>query len=303
MSISISANARTVGGLFSSMNSNFMKNSMGSSFSGIGMMSAFSYSDYASIRNGSYHKLLSSYYSLDDVKADIMSEKNNRPGSSSSSSRTYNYWTPDGKVQRTYDTSLKTGSYHKSNLTTSTSKEQTSKLATIESDAEKLSGTADALLAQGSSSLFKQVTTTDKEGNKTTGYDTDKIYKAVNSFVNQYNALTKSAGSASAMSIRASASSLGYASSQNAKKLSEIGISFDAAKNTLSIDEEAFKNADMDKVKSLFNGSGSYGYQVSLKASQIDNHAAYEASKANTYNSVGAYSYNYSSGNLWNSMI
>ena len=147
------------------------------------------------------------------------------------------------------------------------------------------------------------MTTTDKDGNTVKGYDTDKIYKAVNSFVTQYNALTKSAGSSNVMAIRTSSDSMGYYSAQNAKKLSSIGIKFDAGTNKLSIDEEIFKNADMDTVKSLFSGSGSYAYQVSAKASQIDSHAQYEASRANTYNSVGAYSYNYSSGDLWNSMF
>ena len=67
MSITISANSRTVGGLFSSMNSNLVNNSRGNAFSGMGMVGGFSYSDYASIRNGSYHKLLNSYYSLYSV--------------------------------------------------------------------------------------------------------------------------------------------------------------------------------------------------------------------------------------------
>ncbi len=301
MSISISANARMVGGLFSS---NFQNNS----FSGGGLAGGFNYSDYASIRNGSYHKLLSSYYSLDDVRtASKSTDAVSRTGAGSTS-RTYNYWTPEGKVQRTYDTSLVTSKRpvskpESSSKDTATSKEPTSKLGAIEADAEKLSSAADALLAQGSKSLFKQVTTTDKDGNTVKGYDTDKIYKAVNSFVTQYNALTKSAGSSNVMAIRTSSDSMGYYSAQNAKKLSSIGIKFDAGTNKLSIDEEIFKNADMDTVKSLFSGSGSYAYQVSAKASQIDSHAQYEASRANTYNSVGAYSYNYSSGDLWNSMF
>lgn len=245
MSISISANARMVGGLFSS---NFQNNS----FSGGGLAGGFNYSDYASIRNGSYHKLLSSYYSLDDVRtASKSTDAVSRTGAGSTS-RTYNYWTPEGKVQRTYDTSLVTSKRpvskpESSSKDTATSKEPTSKLGAIEADAEKLSSAADALLAQGSKSLFKQVTTTDKDGNTVKGYDTDKIYKAVNSFVTQYNALTKSAGSSNVMAIRTSSDSMGYYSAQNAKKLSSIGIKFDAGTNKLSIDEEIFKNAEIGR--------------------------------------------------------
>lgn len=261
-------------------------------------MSSFNFSDYASIRNGSYHKLLNSYFSLDDVSSDTKTSSSSKTNPASYE-RTYNYWTPDGMVQRTYSDKVGANSSAQS---TSTSKDKTSKLATIESDAEKLSDAADALLTQGNKSLFKQVTTTDKDGNKTTGYNTDAIYKAVSSYVTQYNNLMKSAGESSVVSIKASAASISGYTSKNEKLLSSVGININSDK-TLSIDEEKFKAADMSAVKTLFQGSGSYAYQVSSKATQIDNQAQYEASKANTYNSVGAYSYNYSSGNLWNSMI
>jgi hypothetical protein len=288
----------TVGGLFSSMNRNLSRTSAANMFSGGGLMSSFNFSDYASIRNGSYHKLLNSYFSLDDVSSDTKTSSSSKTNPASYE-RTYNYWTPDGMVQRTYSDKVGANSSAQS---TSTSKDKTSKLATIESDAEKLSDTADALLTQGNKSLFKQVTTTDKDGNKTTGYNTDAIYKAVSSYVTQYNNLMKSAGESSVVSIKASAASISGYTSKNEKLLSSVGININSDK-TLSIDEEKFKAADMSAVKTLFQGSGSYAYQVSSKATQIDNQAQYEASKANTYNSVGAYSYNYSSGNLWNSMI
>ena len=298
MSITISANSMMVGGLFSSMNRNLSRTSAANMFSGGGLMSSFNFSDYASIRNGSYHKLLNSYFSLDDVSSDTKTSSSSKTNPASYE-RTYNYWTPDGMVQRTYSDKVGANSSAQS---TSTSKDKTSKLATIESDAEKLSDAADALLTQGYKSLFKQVTTTDKDGNKTTGYNTDAIYKAVSSYVTQYNNLMKSAGESSVVSIKASAASISGYTSKNEKLLSSVGININSDK-TLSIDEEKFKAADMSAVKTLFQGSGSYAYQVSSKATQIDNQAQYEASKANTYNSVGAYSYNYSSGNLWNSMI
>ena len=298
MSITISANSMMVGGLFSSMNRNLSRTSAANMFSGGGLMSSFNFSDYASIRNGSYHKLLNSYFSLDDVSSDTKTSSSSKTNPASYE-RTYNYWTPDGMVQRTYSDKVGANSSAQS---TSTSKDKTSKLATIESDAEKLSDAADALLTQGYKSLFKQVTTTDKDGNKTTGYNTDAIYKAVSSYVTQYNNLMKSAGESSVVSIKASAASISGYTSKNEKLLSSVGININSDK-TLSIDEEKFKAADMSAVKTLFQGSGSYAYQVSSKATQIDNQAQYEASKANTYNSVGAYSYTYASGNLWNSMI
>ena len=71
MSITISANSNMVGGLFNSMNKNLFNSSSGNMFSGMGMMGGINFSDYASIRNGSYHKLLSSYYSLGDMDSDF----------------------------------------------------------------------------------------------------------------------------------------------------------------------------------------------------------------------------------------
>ena len=191
-------------------------------------------------------------------------------------------------MERTYNNG-KTSS--KAPTSTSTSKEKTSQLATIESDAEKLGDAADALLTSGTKSLFKQVTTTDKDGNKTTGYNKDAIYNAVKDYVSGYNALIKSAGESNIVAIRSSASSIMDYTKKNQDLLSSIGISVDPDKKTLTVDKEAFQ------------GTNSYGYQVSAKASAIDYHAQYEASKASTYNSVGTYSYNYNSGSLWNSMI
>lgn len=305
MSISISANSTMVGGLFSSMNSGLL-NTKNNAFSGLGLMGGFSYSDYASLQNGSYHKLLSSYYSLDSVDSDrkTSSGAKTSSGTSGTSSRTYNYWTKDGMVQRTYDNSLPVDRTHTAGKTgTAVSKESASKLAAIESSADKLGDAADVLLTQGSQSIFKQVTSTDKDGNKTTGYNTDAIYKAVSSYAEQYNSLMSNAGSANVMSIRASAASIADYTKANEKALSSIGFTLDPEKKTLSLDEKIFKQADMSEVKKLFQGSGSYAYQVSAKASSINYQAQYEASKANTYNGGGAYAYNYSSGSLWNGMV
>ena len=302
MGITVSANGNTVGGLFNSMNYNFLNNTSNNMFSGFGMLGSFSFSDYASIRNGSYHKLLSSYYALDSTDTGSKTSSGSKATASGSTTRTYHYWTPDGMVERTYDNSIATRPRTVSG-TTSTSKDKTSKLATIESDAEKLKSAADTLLTSGANSLFKQVTTTDKDGNKTTGYNTDAIYKAVNHYVSSYNASIKSAGESNVMAIRTSAASMNDYTRNNQDLLASVGISYDSEKKTLSVDEKAFKEADMETVKKLFQGTTSYAYQVSAKASAIDTHAQYEASKASTYNRVGTYSYNYSSGSLWDSMI
>ena len=88
MSITISANSNMVGGLFNSMNKNLFNSSSGNMFSGMGMMGGINFSDYASIRNGSYHKLLSSYYSLGDMDSDFKVDSGSKTDAAGSTSRT-----------------------------------------------------------------------------------------------------------------------------------------------------------------------------------------------------------------------
>ncbi len=45
------------------------------------------------------------------------------------------------------------------------------------------------------------------------------------------------------------------------------------------MDETTFKGADTEKVKSLFNGTGSYAYSVATKAAMTESYAKSEAAK------------------------
>lgn len=269
MSITISSNAQMVGNLFSSMSSG--SNSLFSSSDLLGI----SYSDYSSIKSGSYYKLLNAYYSLEDTEE-------------SDSGKTTN-------TKRDWLT--------ENTKTTAKSTDSTSKLADIESKAEGLSEAADTLMTVGTKSVFKTTRQTDEDGNLTETYDTDKIYQAVKSFADQYNSLIDSASESKVSRISTAASSMVNYTEQNARLLSSVGITIDADTNQLKLDEDTFKQSDMTVAKTLFNGTGSYAYQISVKASLIDYYAQNEASKANTYNSTGSYSNNYSSGSLWDSFI
>ena len=64
--------------------------------------------------------------------------------------------------------------------------------------------------------------------------------------------------------------------------------------------EKAFKSADMTTVSSLFHSTGSYGYQISASASMIYYYADLESTKSNTYQGNGTYTYNYATGELYN---
>lgn len=250
--------------------SNYDSNSIGMLFSGIsggagqrGMsdMLGINYADYATIRGGSYFKLMRAYYSDSDAASKIVPKNS-----------------------------------------TSTSKEDTKTLAKIENASDNLKEAADALLDKGSKSVFKQVTTTDESGKTTKGYDTDAIYKKVDAFVKSYNSLISSAADANSSGILGSVSSMVRSTEANEKMLDKFGITI-GEDNRLSLDEDTFKKADMNLVKSMFNSTGSYGYQVSAKASMANFHAENEAAKANTYGKSGMYTYNYNTGEIYNTSL
>lgn len=243
-----------------------------------------SLSEYAIIRSGAYRKLAQQYYSGSSIGSSS--------GSSSSITRKvspteYDY--KRGDYKKNLDSSSTSGSSSAS-TSTSTSKATSADIADIKKSTESLKKSSNALTQRGSSSVF----------NQTAGkYDTDKIYNAVSSFVKDYNSVVASASGSKSNSISTRASSMINLTAANSKLLSKIGITIGDDKK-LSIDSETFKNADMGQVKSLFNTSGGYGYQVGVNASMIEYAAQNEANRANTYTGLGSFSNNYTSGNLFN---
>lgn len=246
----------SVSTLFSSLGSS---KSTGSGMFGINL------SEYASIRSGSYGKLMRSYFSMDSTKNTSKS---------------------DDSTKNTIE-DLAT--------TTSTSKDSTKTLAAIESDAKELTDSAKALYTRSNNKVF----TKDSGG----GYDTDKIYKAVKRFADDYNSLMDTAGKSSTNRIFRSAGSIKNETSYNEKALKEIGITVDEKTGKLSVDETTFKSADTEKIKNLFNGTGSYAYSVATKAAMTESYAKSEAAKSNTYTKNGTYNYNYNSGNIFMDMF
>ena len=236
----------TISTLFSSLSTSSSKSSS-SDLLGI------SYTDYASIRSGSYYKLMKNYYAETE-----------------------------------------------SSSSTSTSKDSTSTLAKIEDSSDDVKESADVLLEKGTDSVFNKTSVTDESGTTSYGYDKDKIYNAVSDFIDDYNSLIDAADDSNVTGIVNAESALTGMTKANANLLSSIGITIDSD-NKLAIDEDTFRSADMETVKSLFNTTGSYGYQVSAQASMMNYYAQNEASKSNTYSSSGTYTYNYATGEIYSS--
>lgn len=188
------------------------------------------------------------------------------------------------------DAAKKTSEAFGNKFNTATSKETNATLAKIESATDELSESSKALY-EGNAKAFK----------KTDGqYDSEAIYKAVRDFVGDYNSVIKAAGKSDADGIARNAASLATVTNQNSDALKAVGISIDKDNFTMSLDKDTFLKADMNKVKNLFNGTGSYAYNVATKSSMLNYQAQREASKANTYGSTGSYNANYSSGSIYN---
>lgn len=251
----------SLGILFSGMNST-KQSSTTSLLGGTSDLLGINYSDYATIRSGSYGKLLRAYYGK-DASSEVTSAVK---------------------------------------LNTSTAKDDSKTLARIESAAESVNKSAQNLLETGDKSVFKEVTTTKEDGTTETGYDKDAIYKAVKSFTDNYNDLLTQTKDSNTKSVIRNAKTMVTGTTAYEKRLAEVGITV-GTDSKLSIDEETFKKADMSKVMSLFQEKGSYGYQTALRASMVESAAKAESAKSNTYSGNGTYTYNYTTGDIYNSYM
>ena len=231
--------------LFSSLNSSSSKSS--NSLYGI------NFADYASIKNGSYGKLLKAYY------------KQNSTSDSTSSATTVS-------------------SLSKTSVDATVKKE----LNDIQTYSNEVRDSAAALMEKGSKSVFKNE-------------DMDKVYEAVSALTEDYNTLMEKGQASSSSSVTKSADSMAYMVKGYEDSLNEIGITI-GKDNQLSIDKDTFMNADVDKVKSLFNGNSSLSYLISSKETAIGNTAYSESNKSTLYTANGTYS-NLSTGDLLNGIV
>ena len=210
--------------------------------------------------------------------------------------------------------SIKNGSYAKiakayygktsgSKKTAAATKEEAA--ATIKSN-NSVKAAADSLKSSisaltDSKSLFTdKVETTDKDGKKTTDYDYEKIYQAVKSFVDDYNKVIKEGGESDNKSILRNTLSMVNATKKNSTLLSDVGVTINED-NTLSLDKDTIKKANIHDLRSMFSGMGSYAESLSSKASSISNKANYENNKLSNYTAGGTFSAADAVGNIYDS--
>ena len=130
----------------------------------------------------------------------------------------------------------------------------------------------------------------------------DKLYDLASDFVADYNKVIDATNKSNTSSIKDNRDDLVLATSVNKKLLSNIGITV-GEDNKLTIDADKFKAGSLNTAKTLFQGAGSYAYNVSLEASMINKSADYQATKANTYNTEGNFSNNYTTGDMFDSLF
>lgn len=270
MSMSINISPRTdYSALFSNMSVSNKKSGADYSwaFGGSSQQTGFSLSDYASIKNGSYGKLLKAYYAKDGDSKTSEAAK---------------------KIVGGSEDSVSTNSQ-------------------LSKDAAALTKSSDVLLKKGEGSLFeeKELTTKDENGveTKTKGYDRDAIYKAVSDFAKDYNALIDSASKSNNNSVLTTAVNMTNQTSVYSKALSNIGITV-KDDNTLSVDKEAFGKADIESIKSLFSGNGSFADMTKSRTEMIASSAKADSLKASgTYGSSGAYTSAMLTGSSFNGLF
>lgn len=168
---------------------------------------------------------------------------------------------------------LKNGSYY--NLLKAYYRKQDSSALT----AEEASSAKDTYSkVQSSADSLKSAADSLNNSDLYTEENSEKLFEKVSDFVKSYNSALNAAGSDEASATNKTALNMASATAKSVKQLSKIGISI-SSDGELSIDEDAFKNADISAVKNIFAGTASYGNTISSKASIISNTAASKLEK------------------------
>lgn len=190
----------------------------------------------------------------------------------------------------------------KSEATTNiVSTDSVKQLSETKKSGDDLATSVNTLLNKGSKSVFSKVDKKNTDGTTTNDYDRERIDEAVNDFAQDYNSLIKEAGNSGVQAIKKEAKNMVSTTKANENLLKSVGITINSD-NTLNVDKDALKKADVTTLKSIFNTTGSYGYTIGSKASQISSKAAFETGKTNTYTNSGSYS-SISSGELYDSLF
>ena len=203
----------------------YMFSSLGSGASSAGSSNFLA--DYASIKNGSYAKLMKSYYGT---------TKTSSTASSSTTSSSKNILDKLFEERRNPKVSKDVQEANSS---------LTSGLSTLKTSV---------------STLQNSKTYTDTENGQSAA---DKVVSAMKAYVTDYNNVVTAAKGSTLTNKTAYVANMMSSTAANADKLSEIGVTVNS-NGTLSVNEAKLKAADISKVQELFSSDNimSYGSTV-----------------------------------------
>lgn len=194
---------------------------------------------------------------------------------------------------------IKSGSYYKlskayygkqdSNVTPKAKIEQKTSdlnLKDTKVNSDNLKDSAQKLLSKGSDSVFLKEDLKQTDGTTKYDYNRTKILERVEGFVKDYNELVDTVKDSKSTRILTPAASMTNLTSEMEKQLKDIGISV-SKDNHLVVNKDEFLKADVSNVKSIFQGAGSYGYQVQSKAFSVGIAAQNEMDKNVIYTGKG----------------
>lgn len=211
-------------------NFNFSSLFQGSSSASSGFGSSNFFADYASIKNGSYGRLMKSYYGK------VQGTGTSTAGSKSSSDNILDKLLEEKK------------------------KPKVSK-AVQESNSKLTSGLS--ALKGSVSTLQNEKTYTDTENGTKAA---DKVVSAVKAYVTNYNDVVNAAKGSTLTGKTSYVANMMSSTAANSDKLSEIGIKVNR-NGTLTLNESKLKAADISKVQELFSSDDymSYGSTVASR--------------------------------------
>ncbi|MCR5107236.1 MAG: hypothetical protein K6B28_03660 [Lachnospiraceae bacterium] len=170
---------------------------------------------------------------------------------------------------------------------------QQSGLSNVSKESTALSETAKKLTDAGKDGLFASEEK----------YDADAAYRAANDLVTDYNDTLDAVNKTTNLAVNSAAESMTRMTGVMNKSLSGIGITV-GQDGRMSINEEEFKNAGFDKVKSMLgtNGSfvriiGSSAQRLGLAADQQNRQLSVEST--GLYGRYGSYFGNNGFGGSW----
>ena len=206
----------------------YLFQSLSSSSGGMGNLNFLS--DYASIKNGSYGKLMKSYYGTGNVSA------------TGTSSKTSSATTVLDKILE--------------------AKKNPKVSKDVKEANEKLTTGLSSLRSSVSALQGDKIYTDTANGQSAA----DKVASAMKAFVTDYNNVVSAAKGSTLSSKTAYVANMMSSSAANADKLAEIGVTVNSD-GTLELNQAKLKEADLSKVQDLFSADNimSYGSTIASR--------------------------------------